>query len=170
MKLFKKGKPEEKPRNGVKELKRSTDISSELEDLPNLSNETENPKEAKFNFETPPRKEKTEFAPLFIKIDRYEAVLNLLKDLKSATNMVKNAISVQKEIEKLAKENRKMIENGVSDINDRLLSLDSEFVRPKGFEEGDAKPLVREKSDLDNVVDDLKNQVDDLKLELEGVS
>ncbi len=83
--------------------------------------------------------------------------------------MVKNAIVIQKEIERLAEENRKLIEDGVNKIDDRLIRLDSEFMRPKGFREQFSLP-GENKPGLESVVDDLKSQVDDLKSELENIS
>jgi len=154
MGLFKRKKPEERPQTDIHEIKRAVEEESFSGPIGPIS-QPEPPKEElpKLVVEEPKKvKEKTKFAPLFVKIDRYSSVLNLLNDLKATVMMVKNALVVQKEIEKLAQENRKMIEDGVNKISERLIRLDAEFIRPK------------------SVVVDLKSQLDDLKSELGSIS
>ncbi len=167
MGLFKRKEPEERPQTDIQEIKKAV----KEEGFSRPVNQPEDPKKElpKLNIEESPKKvgEKPKIAPLFIKINRYSSILNLLNDLKATTMMVKNAIVVQKEIERLAEENRKMIEDGVNKIDDRLIRLDSEFIRPKGFKD---KVRMGESSGLDGVVDDLKTQVEDLKSELENIS
>ncbi len=164
MGLFGRKKPEERPKTDIQEIKKA--VVEEIK--PEILYPLEFQKE-EISIEKPKNEEKPEFAPLFVKINRYSSVLNLLNDLKATVMMVKNTIVVQKEIERLAEENRKLIEDGVNKIDDRLMRLDSEFMRPKGFKEqfnlpGEAKP------GLESVVDELKSQVDDLKSELENIS
>ena len=166
MGLFKRKEPEERPQTDIQEIKKAV----KEEDFSRPINQPEAPKKELPKLvteESPKEEEKPKIAPLFIKINRYSSILNLLNDLKATTMMVKNAIVVQKEIERLAEENRKMIEDGVNKIDDRLIRLDSEFIRPKGFKD---KVRMGESSGLDGVVDDLKTQVEDLKSELENIS
>lgn len=160
MALFGRKKPEERPKTDMEEIKKAIvgEVQPYILEPPVIQEEEPKQKE-----------EKQEFAPLFIKINRYNSILNLLNDLKATVMMTKNAIVVQKEIERLAEENRKLIEESVNKIDDRLIRLDSEFMRPKRFKEqfklpGETKP------GLETVVDDLKTQLDDLKSELEEIS
>jgi len=166
MNLFKRKKPEERPQTDIHEIKKAV----EEEDFHQASERLNLPKPMKEIQTQPTQKEKIKkpkFAPLFVKIDRYSSVLNILNDLKATTMMVKNTLEVQKEIEKLAEENRRMIEDSINKIDSKLIRLDSEFIRPKGFKD-DLK--MEKKSDLVGVVGDLKSQVDDLKSELENIS
>ncbi|MBD3155237.1 MAG: hypothetical protein GF368_01105 [Candidatus Aenigmarchaeota archaeon] len=169
MGLFKKKKPEERPKTDIHEIKKAV---GEEETFPKTvaMKEVEEEIVPKKSPKRRPEevKKKDRFAPLFVKIDRYNSVLNLLNDLKATTMMVKNAMVVQKEIEVLAEENRKLIEDGVKKIDNKLLSLDAEFIRPKGFREELESAIG--KPELDSVVDDLKTQVENLKLELNDIS
>lgn len=175
MGLFKKKKkPEERPKTDIQEVKRAVtkeeSFSKPPEPQPEIIKEEEPKIEIVKEKEVKPKEkkvEKSKVAPLFVKIDRYNSVLNLLNDLKATTMMVKNAIVVQKEIERLAEENRKLIEDGVKKVNDKIMRLDAEFIRPKGFRE---EFKSKRGPELESVVDDLKSQVEGLKLELEDIS
>jgi hypothetical protein len=167
--------PEERPKTDIHELKKAV-IQEEtftkpptIDELESIPKPPEPPKQVKKEEKKIKIKEepKSKFAPLFIKIDRYDSVINLLNDLKASLMMVKNAIVVQREIEKLAEENRKLIEDGIDKIDKKLLNLDAEFVRPKGFKE--KFEVEKSRSGLDGVVEDLKSQVDSLKSELDTI-
>ncbi len=174
MGLFKKKKPEERPKTDIQEVKRAVTkeevFSKSPGPKPELSKEEQLEIEIVKEKEVKPKEKKEEkikVAPLFVKIDRYNSVLNLLNDLKATTMMVKNAIVVQKEIERLAGENRKLIEDSVRNVDDKIMRLDAEFIRPKGFKE---EFKSHKGPELESVVDDLKSQVEGLKLELEDIS
>lgn len=176
MKFFKKKKPEDKPNTDTEDIKRAvSDEPIAIPDPPKF--DIKPPKRSQPESKIPesvPNPEirlpetKEEFAPLFIKIDKYSSILNTINDLKATVSMAKNAMVVQKEIEKLAEENRKMIEEGFNKINTRLAQIDQEFIKPKGFKKHMKK--IKKQPELDSVVNDLKSQVDDLRTELENVS
>jgi hypothetical protein len=169
MGLFKKKKPEERPKTDLQEIKKAVGEEEKVpQTVPMKEIEKEVTPKPRADNKPEEVKKSHKFAPLFVKIDRYNSVLNLLNDLKATTMMVKNAIVVQKEIEGLVEENRKLIEDGVKKVDNKLLSLDAEFIRPKGFRE-ELKSTVGG-PELDRVVDDLKTQVESLKLELEDIS
>ncbi len=169
MGLFGRKKPEERPKTDIQEIKKAVVEEFNPETF-SVQIPPKKPEEPPKIFEPQKKEEKKpRFAPLFVKIDRYDSVLNLLNDLKATVMMVKNVIVVQKEIEKLAEENRRLIEDSVNKIDDKLLRLDSEFMRPKGFKE-QFKTSAGTKPGLESVVDELKSQVEDLKSELENIS
>ena len=118
---------------------------------------------------TPLKPEKPTFAPLFVKIDRYKTVLNLINDLKTTIMMIKNSLGIQKQIENLRDENRKLLETAIDKVDKKILSLDSEFLRPKGYEE-EIPPPVYETEGLGGIVNNLKKQIEGLKSELETIS
>jgi hypothetical protein len=109
------------------------------------------------------------FAPLFVKIEKYRAVLNAINDLKTTIVMLKNALSIQKQIEGLRDENRKFLELAINKLDKKIVALDSEFLRPKGFEE-EFPPAVYETEGLEGVIDDLKKQIEGLKSELQTIT
>jgi len=109
------------------------------------------------------------FAPLFVKIEKYRSVLNHITDLKTTIIMLKNALGIQKQIEGLRNENRKFLELAINKIDKKIVSLDTEFLRPKGFEE-EFPPATYETEGLEGVVGDLKKQIEGLKSELKAIS
>jgi len=176
--LFGKKKSEEEEEK-IKEVVEGKKIPVEIREIADLKKIEEKSAE-KIEEVTPTKEEaplpkvteevkKKGFAPLFVKIDRYRSVLDTIKDLKNMILMMKNALEVQKQIEGLWDENRKFLENAIEKINKKILSLDSDFLRPRGYEEGFSPP-VYETEDLEGVVGDLKKQVEGLKSELKTIS
>jgi len=112
---------------------------------------------------------KETFAPLFVKIERYRFLLDTIKDIKSTILMMKHALEVQKQVEELRNENRKFLETAIDKINKEILSLDSDFLRPRGYKEGFTPP-VHKTENLEGVVENLKKQIEGLKSELKTIS
>jgi nucleotidyltransferase/DNA polymerase involved in DNA repair len=112
----------------------------------------------------------SETVPLFVKIDKYRNVLSVLNDLKATIFLVKNALTVQRQIEGLVDENRKLIETSLHKIDEKTQVLDLEFTKPRGFEERVFEPSFEEKESLEGVVSDLKKQIDDLRSELKSIA
>jgi len=119
--------------------------------------------------EKPVEEKKSTFAPLFVKIDQYRSVLTTISDLKTTVIMIKNALGLQKEIESLRDENRRLMEAAINKIDKKIVTLDSEFLRPQGFEE-EFPPPIYETEGLEGVVTDLKKQIEGLKSELQTIS
>jgi len=113
--------------------------------------------------------EKPVFAPLFVKIEKYRSVLNSINDLKTTVIMIKNAFSIQKQIDSLRNENRKFLELAIKKIDKKIVSLDMDFLRPQGYEE-EFPPPIYEAGGLEGVVDDLKKQIEGLKSELQTIT
>jgi len=112
---------------------------------------------------------KPTFAPLFVKIEKYRNVLDSINDLKTTIIMLKNALIVQRQIEGLRDENRKFLELAIDKIDKKVVSLDTEFLKPRGFEE-EFPPATYETEGLEGVVDDLKKQIEGLKSELKAIT
>jgi len=113
--------------------------------------------------------EKSPFAPLFVKLDRYKNVLNTINELKSTIISIKNSLEVQRQIENLKEENTGFLQVAINKVDEKVLSLDTEFLRPKGFEEEMPKTEIRTEG-LQGAVTDLKKQIDSLKEELKAIS
>jgi hypothetical protein len=118
---------------------------------------------------TSAEEKKPAFAPLYVKIDKYRSLLNTINDLKTTVIMIKNSLGLQKEIEGLRDENRRLMEAAISKIDKKIVMLDSEFLRPQGFEE-EFPPPIYETEGLEGVVTDLKKQIEGLKSELQTIS
>jgi hypothetical protein len=117
----------------------------------------------------PMEEKRPAFAPLFVKIERYRSVLNAIADLKAMVVAIKNALELQKQIEGLKDENRRLFETAINKIDKKIVMLDSEFLRPKGYEE-EFPPSIHETEGLEGVVTDLKKQIEGLKSELQTIS
>jgi hypothetical protein len=116
----------------------------------------------------PELQRKSGFAPLFVKIDKYRSILSSISDIKTTLIMIKNAFMIQKEIEGLRDENKKMLELAISKLDKKIITLDSEFLRPTGFEE-EFPSQIYESGGIEGVVDDLKKQIEGLKTELKTI-
>ncbi len=122
-------------------------------------------------FEPHPHEEKMgrkQFAPLFVKIERYKAVLSLLNEVKATMFMIKNALAIHRQLENLKDANQTVIESAIVKIEQKIVALDNEFTRPVGYEEEHIP--VTAQTDLEKALDDLKNKIDDLKTELKGIA
>jgi hypothetical protein len=113
--------------------------------------------------------QKPAFAPLFVKLEKYRNVLDSMSDLKTTIIMLKNSLIIQRQIEGLRDENRKFVELAIDKIDKKIVSLDTEFLRPKGFEE-EFPTATYETEGLEGVVDDLKKQIEGLKSELKAIT
>lgn len=120
--------------------------------------------------EKPKEKEpkKPSFAPLFVKLTRYKQILNAMNYLKTTMVMIRNTFSILNELERLKAENLKMIQSAMEKVEKRLLTLDSEFMRPSGFTE--ELPELHDVESLEATIADLKSQIDQLKTELERMA
>jgi hypothetical protein len=114
------------------------------------------------------KQERPAFAPLFVKLDRYRRILSILNHLKNMMNVAKNSLVVLNDLERMRAENLKMIEDILNKIDQKLLSLDSEFMRPSGFREEPMEYVDVE--GLESTIVDLKSQIDSLKTELERMA
>ena len=157
-----------------KEVKEAKDIIKELEKeeryLEKKMPEAERmPEKIQTGVEkTAEQKPSAEFAPLFVRINKYNQILSTMNYLKTTINAVKSSISILKELDKLREENLKMVETAVNKVEQRLLTLDSSFMRPSGFVE-DVGELQNVES-VELTLGDLKNQINQLKAQIDTLA
>ncbi len=162
MAIFKKPRETEEKMDDVRELKRAEEPVKET------------PEPAHEKTASAKKVEATSI-PLFVKIDRYKDLLDIMNDVKSVVFLAKNTLAIQKQIETLVDENRRLIEDAVKKIDERIAMLDTELTKPATFEKiGYKKPHITvgeipDKS-LENVVNDLKKQIESLKSDLKNIS
>jgi len=169
MVFFRKRKKREEDIEEIKNVIEGKKISKKITENPKELEEKIPVEEQKPISEVIEKPKKPESAPLFIKIDRYKIVLNFINNLKNTIMALKNALEVQKQIEELKDENRKLLESAINKIDKQVLSLDSEFLRPKGYEQ-EVPPPIYETGELEGVVSDLRRQIEGLKSELKTIS
>jgi vacuolar-type H+-ATPase subunit I/STV1 len=159
----------EKIMNGMKRPIEKRPVEKLVEKIPETEKVTvekipeQHPKEIKEEV-----KEKSSFAPLFVKLDRYRQILNTMNYLKNTMNMIKNTLSILNELEKIKSENLKLIEDTIEKADKKILTLDSEFMRPSGFIE--EMPELSDVESLEATLVDLREQVNQLKSELRSMA
>lgn len=125
-------------------------------------------REKKLKMPEAKKPERPEFAPLFVRLNRYKQILHEMNYLKTTMGMVKNSLSILNELDRLRKDNLKIIQEAVGKVEKRLLTLDSEFMRPSGFTE--RVPEIRDVESLEVTMADLRREIDRLKGELEQIA
>jgi len=114
--------------------------------------------------------EASTFAPLFIKLTKYRQILNNMNYLKMSLNLIRNQIAILNELEKLKAENMKLLQSTTEKVGQRLIKLDSEFMRPSGFMEDMPEMHIQEMESLENTITDLRAQIEGLKEEVESLA
>ncbi len=143
-------------------------IEKEIKDIEEIKQAIEPVKAPKIE-EKIPELEKPTFAPLFVKLDKYRKILDSLTELKTALEAINNAFTTLNELEKLKAESLKAIENAVEKVGKKTIALDSEFLRPSGYQEEVPSELLATES-LGSTITDLKSQIEQIKSELQSVS
>lgn len=114
----------------------------------------------------PPKQQQA--APLFVKIDRYNEVLEKLEKSKEEIKSLAALLTLLMSIEETRKSTEVTIKNHIASLTDILISLDEEFVQPQ-----EAEGLVREKrevkSDVERYVNDLQRELKNLRSELSKI-
>jgi two-component sensor histidine kinase len=110
-------------------------------------------------------KKETQFAPLFIKLDRYKNILHQVSELKMTMLTVKNTLAVITEMDKLKAESMKMIQDAVERVDKKLAALDTELIKPSGYHDMVPQQIARES--LQSELDELKGQIEALRFEME---
>jgi len=106
-------------------------------------------------------------APLFIKLEKYEEILNTIADVKSVLNLIKDSFSVFEENEKIRTETIEAIKENIEKVGEKISSLDSILLRPAGYEEKREKEFKAE--EVKDTLSALKSQIDKLKQELQSL-
>jgi len=104
-------------------------------------------------------------APLFIKLEKYEEVLNIIDEVKSVLNLLRDSFSVFEENEKIRTETIETIKENIEMVGEKISSLDSILLRPAGYEEKREKEFKAE--EVKDTLAALKSQIDKLKQELQ---
>ncbi len=118
---------------------------------------------------------KEKFAPLFVKVEKYRQLLDSMEDLKRLMATIKSALITLNEIGRYREENLKLLETTLQKIESKLISVDSEFLRPPGYVEQMKVPVEEVKEaaiiteSLEGTLSEIQNQIQHIKSELQGV-
>ncbi len=111
--------------------------------------------------------EKPAIAPLFVKIDRYRQILGTIGNLKTALVIVKNSLGTLHQIEKTRDATFEIVSDIVNKMDEKLVNLDNELLRPAGFHEtSESSPEKQDIRSIEATVADLQGQIEQLKSEL----
>jgi chromosome segregation ATPase len=150
-----------------KEVKEAGDVLKDLEKEEKILEKKE-PEAESMPPEPKVEKEKPDFAPLFVRINKYRQILQTMNYLKTTVNATKSTLSVLKELDKMRRENLKILEGAIDKVNQRLMTLDSNFMRPSGYVEN--VPEFRDVESLGPTLEELKGQIDQLKSQIESLA
>ncbi|MEM0473308.1 MAG: hypothetical protein QXF88_01140 [Candidatus Aenigmatarchaeota archaeon] len=106
--------------------------------------------------------------PLFVKIDKYKNILDITNDIKSVLFFAKNTLAVQRQIEILVNENRKLLEDSINKLEEKIMFLDRELTKPGVYES--KKTEQQPEKEIDNVLDELRKQIESLKSDLKSIA
>ncbi len=110
------------------------------------------------------------FAPLFVKIDRYQEVLKTIEDLKSMLLNARDILSVMQQLDKVKMESESLLQKNIQEVVKSIAALDNEFVRPKGLGmEETITPSFRTEK-VESYVGELERELQHLRSQLQGMS
>lgn len=76
---------------------------------------------------------KEEFAPLFVKVEKYHDVLMNLNEMKTFVSGMKQLFNVLSELETVRGDSLKIMRSSIQRFERSLVELDTELLRPKGL-------------------------------------
>jgi predicted component of type VI protein secretion system len=109
--------------------------------------------EEKLAIAQPPR-----VAPLFVKVDRYAAILDRIKKLRNLIATMQRVVALKKNLEKISADSNLIFERGISQLSTEMQALDVEFARPE-FK----PPVITQQAPQ---IDTLEKGLEELKKEL----
>ncbi len=105
----------------------------------------------------PPEKEpEGDSAPLFVKIDRYERVLQDLEEVKGSLDDLRNLFDLMDEVDSIKRRGMEELRSGIAQLADTLVSMDGKFIRPEGVGESVDEPESRVSKTVRELHEDLK--------------
>jgi histone H3/H4 len=116
----------------------------------------------------PEEKIKTEeirkFVPVFVKLEKYEEILNTIAGVKGILNLLKDSFSIFEENERIRREAVEAIKENVEEIEKKISSLDSILLRPVEYEEKEFRA-----EEVKDTLSVLRSQIEKLKQELQSL-
>jgi len=165
MLLFGKKKNKEIPHHSVTELPVTEEFKLPRAEELSKSSDVAVPEEPEVETKEEVKKE---FTPMFIKLEKYEQILNTMTEVKSVLSLLKNSFFVLNENEKLRSETVELIKESIDRIERRVAALDSVLLKPPGYEEM-PKEEEHKIDDMGDTLSTLRLQIDQLKQQLETI-
>ena len=104
-----------------------------------------------------------DFAPLFVKIDKYKEVLQNLEEIRGSLDELKQLFELMNEVDEIKRRGMKELKEGMSGLAGTLVSMDDKFIRPEGTEEVISEPGSQTSKTVKDLQEDLRELRDSLK-------
>ena len=120
------------------------------------------------HIELAPPPEKPRFAPLFVKIERYNIILTKIKKLRNIVSALQRIAELKKKIEKISSDTQETFERSLRQVAIDLQALDVELIRPeiKPIQPPALPPKFEE---IEKYVQELQMELGSLQKELEKI-
>ena len=112
--------------------------------------------------------EEGEFAPLFIKVERYRQVLQNLEELRAFNKNIGRLLQISQELEGIRRDNLATLFKMFQKVNEKIESLYSGLLKPSSLKVPGVEARV-EITKLDDVLEDLKKEITILRDEIEKI-
>lgn len=113
----------------------------------------------------PPENYDGDFAPLFVKIDKYDKILEDLEEVKAFLGDLKELFELMNQLDEVKRKGMDQLKEGISGLTDTLISMDDKFIRPEGKE----KAKSTSERDFSETVTGLQKDLRDLRDSLDRV-
>lgn len=108
-----------------------------------------------------------QYAPLFVKIDRYRNILNALGQVRTAMVMIHNSFNALAQLENARSDTLKVLEKSLEKVEKKIANLDSELVKPAGYATQLPAEEYADAATIETTIADLRGQIEQLKAELD---
>lgn len=105
-------------------------------------------------------------APLFVKVDRYRQILSTIASLKLSLSSIKSSLATLEQIDKLKGDATEVIAQMVSKLDQKLMTLDNDLLRPAGYHDTGEASEYSDVRGIESTVVDLQGQIEQLRSEL----
>ncbi len=112
--------------------------------------------------------EEGEFAPLFIKVERYRQILQNLEELKGFNKNIARLLQISQELEGIRRDNLATLLKMFQKVNEKIESLYSGLLKPSSLKVPGMEARA-EITKLDDVLEDLKREITILRDEIEKI-
>lgn len=113
--------------------------------------------------------ERPRFAPLFVKIDRYQDVLGSIESLKTILLGVRELLNLMQQLDRIKMDSEALLQKNIQEIVVIISNLDKEFVRPKGVQMDEHPIPEMEYEKVGSYVGELERELNNLKSQLQDL-
>jgi len=111
--------------------------------------------------------ERPRFAPLFVKIDRYQEVLSTIQNLKEILLGARDLLNLMQQLDRIRLEAETLLQKNIQEVVLNISNMDKEFVRPKGIQTEEHQVSNAEYEKVGSYVGELQRELDNLRSQLQ---